>query len=139
MNAPFRAASPYGKLNAANIDALVNAWIASFSETEEMKESTEEDPVNLALTVTQFRDDVVDESDDLVTYNWSVTNLGKEGCQYNMLLLNYGDEPDFTKDNYVMAIDGVYLEPNCANSASGTIQVSKDWNPEDIHVMRKMG
>lgn len=127
------AAFEPGKLTAEQIDALVNAWIASFPEDAQMKETTAQDPVNLALTVNQVIDPNADESDDMIAYNWSVTNLGKQESQFFLLLLQYGDEPDFRENNLVMVLDGELLQAQCGNSVKGTIQISKEFGEGNIN------
>ena len=121
-----------GRLYPVHIDALISAWIGSFSE-EEMKVSGTTDPVNLALTITPVNNEVIEESDDLIALNWSVTNLGKEACQFNLLLLQFGEEADFRSEDLVLVIDGVTLQPNCANSANGTIHVSRSWGRGNLN------
>ena len=121
-----------GRLKPTHIDALINAWIGSFSD-EEMKESGTGDPVNLALTLTPSASELTEESDDLMALNWSVTNLGTEECQFNLLLLQFGDEADFRSDDVVLVLDGTALQPNCANSANGTIHVSRSWGKGNLN------
>jgi hypothetical protein len=89
--------------------------------------------VNLALTITPVNNEVIEESDDLIDLNWSVTNLGKEACQFNLLLLQFGEEADFRSEDLVLVIDGVTLQPNCANSANGTIHVSRSWGRGNLN------
>ena len=43
--------------------------------------------------------------------------------------------PDFRKNNIVLVIDGSVLKANGANSASGSIKVSKDWSEKEIKNM----
>lgn len=121
-----------GKVNAAQIDLLANAWIASFPDDMPMKESTAQDPVNLALTVNPAETNA-DAADDLVTYNWSVTNLGEQESQFLLLLLQYGDKPDFKADNLVMVLDGELLQAKCANSVKGTFQISREFGEGNIN------
>ena len=122
-----------GKLTAEQIDALVNAWIVSFPEDAQMKESTAKDPVNLALTVNPVIDANTDETDSMMSYNWSVTNLGEQETQFVLLLLQYGDEPDFKENNLVMVLDGEILQAKCGNSVKGTFQVSKEFGEGNLN------
>ena len=64
---------------------------------------------------------------NIITYNWTLTNLGDEDCTFVALLLNFGDDQDFHEDNLVMVIDGTVLKANCGNDVSGTFSVSSDW------------
>ncbi len=113
------------KLLPSHLDALVNSWIASVPEDEWMGDGGLDSSVNLALTVTPAQDQPEDES--VVSYNWSVTNLGTESCIFTALLLQFGEDADFTKDNFAMAVDGEELLPACENSVTGTILVNKEW------------
>ena len=63
----------------------------------------------------------------MITYNWTLSNMGSEACMFNALLLSYGDEPDFRQNTLTVVIDGVELKPNNANSASGSCTVASEW------------
>ena len=69
----------------------------------------------------------------MITYNWSVTNLGEQETQFVLLLLQYGDEPDFKENNLVMALDGELLQAKCGNSIKGTFQISKEFGEGNIN------
>ena len=112
-----------GKVRPADLDRLVNAWLQQDGIV--LNECTIDTPVNLALTVTPSTDETSDEN--ATTYTWTLTNLGKQSCVFNALLLDYGAHPDFTADNLVMAFDGFTLKPNCQNSVSGSFIVSNTW------------
>ena len=98
-----------------------------------MKESTAQDPVNLALTVNTVIDANTDETDSMMSYNWSVTNLGEQETQFVLLLLQYGDEPDFKENNLVMVLDGEILQAKCGNSVKGTFQISKEFGEGNLN------
>ena len=104
------------------MDALVNGWMAARSPENWKGEGDVSAPVDLALTVTP-----VETDGDLVTYSWTLTNLGSQSCTFNALLLSYGDAPDFRQNTLTVAIDGVTLKANRANSASGSFTVASGW------------
>jgi hypothetical protein len=86
--------------------------------------------VNLALTVTP-----ADKADDsnMVTYSWSLTNLGSARCTFTALLLTFGETPDFRSGDMTMVLDRVELKPNAANSASGSFTVDMDWGEGSLN------
>ena len=116
-----------GHVRPADVDALVNAWIASIPAGAWKGEGGLDSPVNLALSVTPSDTEAGNEDDAMRDYSWTLTNLGSEKCIFNDVLLCYGDAPDFTKDTLAMTIDGVELLPNCGNSAFGSFSVARDW------------
>ena len=120
-----------GRITPFEIDQLVNSWIAAQPEENWMGAGGMGTPVDLALTITLVETDEEDQSDEIMTYSWSLTNMGSEPVYFTTLLMDYGEDPDFKKDNMVMAIDGVLLQPNCANSVSGSFMTSKDWGEGD--------
>ena len=111
-----------GSLWPGHVDALVNGWMAARSPENWKGEGDVSAPVDLALTVTP-----VETDGDLVTYSWTLTNLGSQSCTFNALLLNYGDAPDFRRNTLTMAIDSITLKANRANSASGSFTVASGW------------
>lgn len=117
------------KVRPADVDALVNAWLAL--DSKPMSEGSAYTPVNLALNVVPSSDKVTDEN--ATTYIWTVTNLGSEKCMFNAILLNYGRNPDFSKDNLVMVIDGEELKRNADNHVSGSFTVAKEWGDGNLN------
>ena len=113
-----------GRLWPADVDALVNAWIAAQDADSWKGEGDVSTPVDLALTVTPAGD--ADEG-GVRTYNWHLSNLGSRKCMFSVLLLSYGDNPDFTKDTLTVVLDGIELKANNANSASGSFTVASNW------------
>ena len=111
-----------GSLWPGHVDALVNGWMAARSPENWKGEGDVSAPVDLALTVTP-----VEADGDLVTYSWTLTNLGSQSCTFNALLLSYGDAPDFRRNTLTMAIDSITLKANRANSASGSFTVASGW------------
>ena len=120
-----------GKIRPSDIDAMVNAWFDTAPEETWMGEGSAETPVNLALTVTPSDDS--GDTDGVKTYHWSLTNLGGEKAMFNLLLLTFGDEPDFRKDNLVMVIDGFELKANAGNSISGSFSADSDWDDGNMN------
>ena len=120
-----------GKIRPADVDALVNAWLAAGDPEKWMGGSRVDSPVSLALSVTPMNDESVDA--EATTFRWSLTNLGSEKCTFAALLLTFGDAPDFTANNLVMVLDGIELKPNADNSASGSFTVSMDWGEGDMN------
>lgn len=114
-----------GSLWPGQVDALVNGWMAARSPEKWKGEGDASAPVDLALTVTPAEGAEADG--DLVTYNWTLTNLGSGTCTFNALLLSYGDAPDFRQNTITVAIDGVTLKANRANSTSGSFTVAAGW------------
>ena len=119
-----------GKVRPADVDAVVNAWFDSTPAESWKGEGSVDSPVNLALTVTPVGEP--DES-GVVTYNWSLTNMGSEKAMFNALLLTFGDEPDFKKDDLVMVLDGVEMKANCGNSTSGSFTVDSNWGEGNLN------
>jgi len=119
-----------GKIRPADVDALVNAWFDTMPEDTWMGEGSLETPVNLALTVTPAGEP--DES-GVATYSWSLTNLGSEKANFTALLLTFGDDPDFRKDNLVMVLDGIELKSGAGNSASGSFTVDVNWGEGSLN------
>ena len=114
-----------GKVRPADVDAVVNAWFEKLPAENWRGEGSLDTPVDLALTV-----EPVGEADEsgVMTYNWSVTNLGAQKATYTMLLLTFGDdEVDFTHDVLVMDLDGIVLKGDAGNSASGSFNADADW------------
>ena len=120
-----------GRVRPIDVDALMNAWIASLDPAVVMGEGTIDSPVCLALSVTPV---AVDSGNgDIITYNWNLTNMGSESCNVNGLLLQYGSAADFRANNLVMVLDGTELRPNCANSVSGSFKVSGAWGEGNLN------
>ena len=111
-----------GSLWPGHVDALVNGWMAARSPENWKGEGDVSAPVDLALTVTP-----VEADGDLVTYSWTLTNLGSQSCTFNALLLSYGDAPDFRQNTLTVVIDNITLKANRANSASGSFTVASGW------------
>ena len=118
-----------GKIRPADVDALVNAWLDATPEESWKGEGGLGSPVNLALTVTAGD---ADES-GVTSYNWSVTNMGSEKATFNMLLMTFGDAPDFRQENLVMALDGYDLKPGAGNSISGSFNADANWGEGDMN------
>ncbi len=119
-----------GKVRPADMDAVMNAWIANIPDDSWMGEGAVDSPVNLALTVT-----AAGEPDDsgIATYSWSLTNLGSEAAMFNALLLTFGNTPDFRRDNLVMELNGIELKPNAQNSVSGSFSADGDWGEGNLN------
>ena len=119
-----------GVIRPADVDAAVNAWLDALPDREWKGESQDGDPVNLALTVT-----ATDKADDsgMVTYNWSLTNLGGDRCTFTALLLTFGSRPDFRSEDLVMVLDGAELKPNAGNSASGSFTADVEWGKGNLN------
>ncbi len=113
-----------GTLWPAQVDALVNGWMAEESAESWQGKGGAKSAVNLVLTVTATGD--ADEN-GLVTYKWTLSNLGSKACTFKALLLGYGDAPDFRQDTLTMDIEDIQLKANNANSASGTFTVAPGW------------
>lgn len=113
-----------GKIRPADVDAVVNAWFDTLPAESWRGEGNLETPVDLALSVEPEGE--ADES-GIVSYNWTLTNLGSQKATFTTLLLTFGDEADFTHDDLVMVLDGVELKPGAANSTSGSFNVDADW------------
>ncbi len=118
-----------GKIRPVDVDALVNSWLESTGTT--LTESGIDSEVNLVLTVTPSTDEASDS--DVTTYSWSLYNMGAEDCMFNALLLTFGDNPDFNRDDLVMVVDGEKLKANSANSVSGSFHVAKAWGEGNLN------
>ena len=105
------------KITAGNIDELVNAWIEKTAANAK-GEGTQNDPVSLALTVKEVEDD----SDEILSYEYSIQNLGTENAEVRAIVLSVGSTPDFSKDVIVLALDGRTLEAKGANTLTGTFE-----------------
>ncbi len=124
---PFEA----GKILPSQVDALMNAWIASIPDDEWMGQGSLDSPVNLALTVTPASGE--DDGSGITTYSFNLTNMGDEECIYEALLLCFGDDPDFREGNVVLNLDGEELEPAAGNSVSGSFEVSGEFGKGTPH------
>lgn len=107
-----------GKFRPADVDAIVSAWLKQIPDEKWKGEG------GLALNVTPL--DGADDS-DIVTYNWSATNLGDEDVTFAAVLLSFGDVPDFRAGSLVMQLDGKNMTKNSGNSVSGSFSVDEDW------------
>ena len=118
-----------GVIRPADVDAAVNAWLDALPD-DEWKGESKGGAVDLALTVTP-----VEKADDsgMVTYNWSLTNLGTGHCTFTALLLTFGEKPDFRSEDLVMALDGVELKVEAGNSVSGTFTADMDWGEGNLN------
>ena len=118
-----------GSVRPVDVDALFNAWLETSGAT--MTPSGLDTPVNLVLTVTPSTDEAADSN--VTTYSWSLYNMGAEDCMFNTLLLTFGDNADFSKDNLVMVIDGEKLKANSANSISGSFHAANAWGEGNLN------
>ena len=119
-----------GVIRPADVDAVVNAWLDALPEGEWKGEGQGGDPVNLALTVTP--NDGADDS-GMVSFNWSLTNLGSGRCTFTALLLTFGETPDFRSEDLVMVLDGVELRANADGGASGSFTADMEWGEGSLH------
>ena len=120
-----------GQIWPADVDALMNAWIASRSAEQWMGKGDSDSPVVLALAVSLSDDE--DGSGDMRVFNWTLTNLGSERCYFHGLLLAYGDNPDFRTGNLVMELEGAQLNANGGNELSGSFGVANDWGSGSLN------
>ena len=121
-----------GKLLPSHLDTLVSSWTAAVPEEEWRGKGGLDTPVNLALTVTSVQEEY-NKEDDVLDYSWTLTNMGTEPCTFTALLLSYEDDTDFRDHTMVIVLDGENMEPNCANSISGSFEISRDWGGKNLH------
>ena len=122
-----------GKVLPAQIDNLVNTWIDTISDENWKGESGLNTPVNLALTVAPAQDPSENDTDEITTYTWTLTNMGSENCVFTTLLLNFGTNPDFRSENFVMDLDGETLTANVGNSVSGSFKANRNWGKGNLN------
>ena len=118
-----------GKVRPADVDAVVNAWIGKIPDEAWKGEGSLDTPVNLALSVEPTGEA---DGSGIMTYNWSLTNLGTEKATFTALLLTFG-EPNFKEDSLVMVLDGVDMKSGASNSTSGSFTVDMDWDEGDLN------
>ena len=111
------------KLTAYNIDQLVNAWI-ELTAKDQKGLGTQNDPVSLALTVKEV--EKPEGYDGMLSFEYTLQNLGTESASVNAIVLSYGDTPDFGKDVIVAALDGRTLEAKGGNTLTGTFEIPAD-------------
>ena len=119
-----------GTVTPANIDALTNQWIAAQSAADWKGEGNKNSDIELTLTVNPVDSDAV----GVRAFEWTLTNLGPKRCKFNLLLLGFGSDHDFTKDNLVMVIDNAPLKANGGNTLSGTFYASADWDAQSTGI-----
>ena len=105
------------KITAGNLDELVNAWIEK-TAADAKGEGTQNDPASLELTVKE----VEDNSDEILSFEYTLQNLGTENAEVRAIILSVGKTPDFSKDVIVLALDGRTLEAKGANTLTGTFE-----------------
>ena len=111
-----------GRLRPADLDALVGAWLAELDEKSWAGQGDRTAPVDLVLTVTP-----AGEENGLLSFDWTVSNLGEKKARLITVLLAYGEDPDFSEGGNVVVIDGSRLKADNDNSLSGTFTISADW------------
>ena len=119
-----------GKIRPADVDAVVNAWLDAIPAESWKGEGSLDTPVDLALSVEPAGEA---DASGILSYNWSLTNLGSQKATFTALLLTFGDGPDFRKDDLVMALDGIVLKPNADNSVSGSFNVDAEWGEGSLN------
>ena len=118
-----------GKVRPADVDAVVNAWIEKLPAEAWKGEGSLDTPVNLALSVESTSEA---DGSGIMTFDWSLTNLGTEKANFTALLLTFG-EPDFKQDNLVMVLDGISMKSGASNSTSGSFTVDADWDEGNLN------
>lgn len=117
-----------GRVRPADVDNLMNQWIALQSNLNWNGAGTSRSPVVLTLTVTPAWTPG-DDPGDLPSFNWSLTNLGAQSCKLRAVLMGFGKDHSFLADDFVMHVDGETLRPNGANRLSGSFTVNTAWAP----------
>ena len=119
-----------GRIRPTDVDAVLNAWLQNLPDNLWKGEGDPSSDVNLALTVTPTSEA---DATGIVTYSWSVTNLGNTNATFAALMLTFGDSPDFRKNNLVMQLDGYTLKKGSGNSVSGTFSVDANWGKGNLN------
>lgn len=119
-----------GKIRPADVDEVMRAWISQIPDDQWMGEGSADTAVDLALTVTAMDED---DSSDVKTYVWNLTNMGSQKCMFNALLLTFGENADFKGETMTMVIDGQEMKANAQNSLSGSFMAAKSWGEGDMH------
>ena len=120
-----------GQILPAQIDALVNAWIASAPAEAWMGKGAPESPVDLALTITPSQNAAAELQDGIVTYTWSLTNLGAENCYFTTLLLNFGEKEDADAASAdTAAAEGTVVDGVEVTSEAGAAQEAEKKEPD---------
>lgn len=119
-----------GQLRPGDVDALANAWIGIVSLEDWMGQGSASTAVNPFLTIIPTGTSGKGTNKTL-TFNWTLTNRGKEACRVYAVLLGFGEDCDFLSGNLAMAVDGTVLKANGANRASGSFGVSAQWAGEN--------
>ena len=122
-----------GALRPCDVDDLVNSWIEMQPDSLWKGKGDKNSPVSLVLSVTPSETAVADGFEGVRTFDWTLTNLGTEKCQFNAILLNFGDDPDYRHDNFTVVIDADTLKADARNTLSGSFSVSTDWGEGDLH------
>ena len=107
-----------GWLKPAQLDALVNSWIASMQGESWKGQGGEDAPVDVVLTV-----DPNGEAGGARTFNWILANQGDETCTLKALLMAPGADHDFSADDMVAVLDAETVKPGTANSLGGSFNV----------------
>ena len=74
------------------------------------------------------------EDNDIVTYSWSLVNFGEEDGTFCAILAAFGEDPDFTKDSFVLALDHQELLAKSGSTLTGTCTVSKKLGKGDLKI-----
>ena len=122
--------------NAAVVQAAASEKSAASETTEDPKEPAVSKKWVLhdtLLSITNDQEVVTFAANERGVAIKSVTLLGYAQRAGDVsednppVMLDFGDDADFTADNLIMALDGEQLQPNCGNDVSGTIFVNKEW------------
>ena len=106
------------RLRPADLDALAEAWLASLPAEKRMGQGDRTTAVNLLLTVAP-----AESEEGLLSFDWTLSNLGREKARFVTLLLSTGGE----KGDLVVVIDSARLKADGANRLSGSFTLAADW------------
>ena len=104
-----------GQVQPADIDALV---MASFAEMPEGSLQAAEEELVLSLTPVE---NAIGLPEGWKMFDWTLANSGTEDCQIRLLLLSFGEEPDFRSNALTIAIGGDVLPAVGTEEGGSTI------------------